>query len=162
MDLEPAPEGAAELARIDADRVGEVPGGREQRGLGHVLAQALGDHRLDLGDHAAGGIGELGVGPGFDDPGAQHQRLELVLVEHQGRQVEALAQGIADARLALDRHPARHQVAHVPVDRPFRDLELFGEVAGAHQLLPAEQLDDLEQAIGAAHRKASGLLRDDL
>ena len=92
----------------------------------------------------------------LDDPGAQHQGLDLVLVEHQRRQIETLAQGIADARFALDRHPARHQIAHVAVDRPLRDLELLREVAGAHQLLPAHQLDDLEQAIGAAHGFLAG------
>jgi hypothetical protein len=96
-------------------------------------------------------LGELRIRPGFDDPGAQNQRFDLMLVEHQRRQIEAVAQGVADAGLAFDRHATRHQVADVPVDRPLRDLEPFGEVAGADQLLPAHDLDDLEQAIGAAH-----------
>ena len=151
MHLEPAPERPAQLARIDRDRLGEMRGGGEQRGVRHVLPQPFRDHGLDLGDHVAGRLGQLGVGPGLDDPGAQHQRLDLVLVEHQGRQVETLAQGVADARLALDRHPARHQIAHVAVDGPLRHLEFLREVAGADQLLPAHELDDLEQAIGATH-----------
>jgi hypothetical protein len=46
------------------------------------------DHRLDLGDDVAGGLGERRRS-GFDDPGAQDQSLDLVLVKHQGRQVEA-------------------------------------------------------------------------
>ena len=63
-------------------------GGGEQGGVGHVLAQPLRDHRLDFGDDVAGRLGQLGIGPGLDDPGAQHQGLDLVLVEHQRRQVE--------------------------------------------------------------------------
>jgi hypothetical protein len=49
------------------------------------------------------------------------------------------------------RHPAGRQVADVAVDGPLRDLQLFGQVPGAHQLAPPQDLDDVEQAVGPAH-----------
>ena len=41
---------------------------------------------------------------------AQRHRLDLVAVQHDRRQVEAVAQHIADPGLALDRHAGHHQV----------------------------------------------------
>ena len=87
----------------------------------------------------------------LDDARAQHQGLDLLLVEHERRQVEARPQHIAHARLALDRHAAGDQVLDVAVDGALRHLQRIAEVAGPRQLLAAHELDDLEQSVGAAH-----------
>lgn len=48
----------------------------------------------------------------------QPQRLQIRGVEHQRRQIEARPHPRAHPRLAVNRHPAPHQVLDVPVDRP--------------------------------------------
>ena len=63
-----------------------------------------------------------------------------------------MAQRVADAGRALDRRARDHEVAHVAVDGALRHLELLREPAsGARSPSPAEQLDDAEEPIGAAH-----------
>ena len=96
-------------------------------------------------------VASSAIGPGLDDARAQHQGLDLLLVEHQRRQVEAGLQHIADARLALDRHAAGDQVLDVAVDGALRHLQRLAQIAGPHQVLAAHELDDLEQSVGAAH-----------
>ena len=65
------------------------------------VAQVLGQHRADLGQHV-GGACELAVGALVHPTRAQRQRGDLLLAEHQGRQHEARPQYVADARLAID------------------------------------------------------------
>ena len=62
---------------------------RQQGGVGHVVAQAVGDDGLHLGDHVAGGGRQLGVGPGLDETGSDCEGFDLGLVEHQRREVGA-------------------------------------------------------------------------
>jgi hypothetical protein len=82
---------------------------------------------------------------------AGHQRHDLVAREHERRQFEALAQKVADPRLAVDRHARGLQVGDVAVDRAFRHLEPLGQRARRDEPAAAQALDDPEQAVGAAH-----------
>ena len=53
----------------------------------------------------------------------EHQRLDLLLLEHERRQVETGLQHVADAGFALDRHAAGDQVLDVAIDRALRHLQ---------------------------------------
>jgi hypothetical protein len=114
-------------------------------------AQGLGQHGLDLGEHVVSGATELGICPAGDDPGAQDQRLELGRREHERRQVVAVAQQVAGAGGAVDRHARADQVSDVAIDGPARDLELVGQRARRDQLAAPQDLDDLEKPVGATH-----------
>ena len=63
------------------------------------------------------------------DPRAEHERLDLVAVEHQRRQVVAGPQAIADAGFAVDRRAGQDQIADVAVDRALRDVQLLARSA---------------------------------
>src|SRR5262249_36876851 len=87
-----------------------------------------------------------------DDPRPEHERLNLFAIEHE-RQIVAGTDPVADAGFALDRRSRQRQIADVAVNRPFRDLQPAGDLRRRrHRAATAEQLDDLEEAIGAAHR----------
>lgn len=90
------------------------------------------------------------------DPHRRDQRLCFLAREHQGRQIEARAHAVADARLAFDRHALRGEIGDVAVDRALRDLEAIGEEARGAEAPAADQLDELEQAVGAAHALTIG------
>ena len=87
----------------------------------------------------------------FDDARPEDERFDLLLLEHERRQVEACAQHVADAGFALDRDAARHEILDVAIDGALGDLERLAQILGARHLLAAHELDNLEQAIGAAH-----------
>jgi hypothetical protein len=91
------------------------------------------------------------VGRRLDNPGAQNQRFDLRFLEHQRRQVEPGPEHIANASLAFDRHAAGHQILDIAVDGAFRYFQRLAQVTGPDRRLAAEQLDDFEQTIGAAH-----------
>ena len=103
----------------------------------------------------------LDAAPGLSEACAEHQRLELLAVEHQRRQVEALAQGIAHAGLALDGDARQHEVADVTIDRALRDFQPLGERAGGGEAPAAQQFDELEQPVGAAHERLRSSQRRD-
>ena len=73
-----------------------------------------------LGQHRVGGLLQRGVLQPLDQPRADGDRLDLVDGEHQRRQVEALAQHVADAGRALDRHAPGLQGGDVAIDRARR------------------------------------------
>jgi hypothetical protein len=66
--------------------------------------------------------------------GTQHGGLDLVLCQHQRRQVQPRLQHIANAGLASDRHPLADQVGDVAIDGPLRGLELGAEPGGGYRL----------------------------
>ena len=84
---------------------------------------------------------------------AERHRVDLVRRQHQRRQIEAAFQHIADTRFAADRHALAHQSGNVAIDGSFGGLQFLGNRVGRHRLPgAAEDLDDLEQAVGFAHR----------
>jgi hypothetical protein len=94
-------------------------------------------------------------------PRADRDGVDLVGGEHQRRQVEAAAQHIADADGAVDWHAARLQRGDIAVDRANGDFELLGERRRGQRLrCRPEGLDDVEETVGAAHRRASFLLTE--
>jgi hypothetical protein len=91
-----------------------------------------------------------------DDPRAEHERLNLFTIEHERRQIVAGPDPVADAGRAFDRRAGQRQIADVAIDRPLRDLQLLGDLRRRrHRAAPAEQLNDLKQTVGAAHRRYS-------
>ena len=124
--------------------------------------------RLSAETRAAGGSTER-ILPSADLDVARHRRIDpalrqprrrdecrgFILREHQRRQVEARAQAVADAGFALDRHALALQVGHVAVDGALRHLEPLRQERGGREPPPADELDDLEQAVGAAHEGRS-------
>jgi len=84
---------------------------------------------------------------------AQHSGIDFVRRQHQRRHVIASFQHIAETGLATDRHALRHQVGDVAIDRAGGAFQLPRDgLAGERRSGPAQNLDDLKQAVGAAHR----------
>src|ERR1700722_16082739 len=108
-------------------------------------------HVLDLRQSRVGRAAQLSVAPVLHHASAEHERLELVLAEHEGRQVVSLAQRVADAGGTLDGNLARDQVVDVAVDCSLAGIELFRERSGGDYAASAQPLNDLEEAIGATH-----------
>ncbi len=117
-----------------------------------MAAQALGQHDRHLVEHAAGGGLQLRIAQALHHAGADRDGFDLVDREHQRRQVEALAQHVTQAGRALDRHAAGLQGRHVAIDRAHGHFQLLGQ-GGRRDRLPgrAQDLDDVEQSVGAAH-----------
>jgi hypothetical protein len=117
-----------------------------------VRPEPLGHHGFDFGEHRLGRPLERRVLDALEHARADRDRLDLVDREHQRRQVEALAQHVAHAGRALDRHAPRLKGGDVAIDGAWRDLELRGERCRGHRLPGAAQgLDDVEKAIRAGH-----------
>ena len=160
--LAPVADGGAHLGHVDLG-LDRVAARDIDRRVGDVAAQAFRQDDRHLVEHPRRGVLQFGVAHALHHARAHGDRLDLVDGEHQRRQVEALAQHVAQAGRALDRHAARLQGRHVAIDRAHRDLELLGKGRRRHRLLGgAEDLDDVEQAVGAAHAPditLSGALR---
>ena len=100
-------------------------------------AERLRDDRADFGDQVLG---------------AEHGGLDLVPGQHQGRNVEAVLKDISAPCLAPDRRALADQVGDVAIDGAFGNLQFVGNRQGGDGLeAPAQDLDNLEQAVGAAH-----------
>src|SRR5262249_47355299 len=112
-----------------------------------------GQDALGLLEKAARVAREGGAAPGLDDARTGDQRLDLILGEHERWQMESLRQRVADPRLALDGNAAADQVLDVAVDGAIRDLELAGDLGRGDRRAHAQELDDLEQSIGAPHER---------
>jgi hypothetical protein len=69
----------------------------------------------------------------------QHQRLDLLLAEHQRRQHEARAQHIAHARLAIDVRAFGLQRVDVAIEGAQRHARRLGERRAAHRMAVAPQ-----------------------
>jgi hypothetical protein len=67
------------------------------------------------------------------EPRAEHERLDLIVVEHERRQVVAGTDAVADTRFAVDRRAREDQIAYVAVDRALRHAEPFGQMRGGRR-----------------------------
>ncbi len=92
-----------------------------------------------------------GAAPGLHEASAEDQSREFVAGEHQWREIEVAAQGVADACLAFDRHARGLKVADVAIDGAIGDLEFFGEHARGLQAAATEDSNDTEESVGASH-----------
>ena len=143
---------APQHRHVDCNLRSPAADGRGQTETLDPSAPMLRHDSGDLRQNVGGGTAEFGIGPTLDDADADQQCLELVLGEHQGRQIVAVAQQVADAGGTFDRHPLPDQFGNIPVDRAHRDLELGREgVGGDGAAGAAQDLDDLEQSVGAPH-----------
>ena len=78
--------------------------------------------------------------------------LDLLQGEHQRRQVKPLAQHIAETRRSFDGNTPRLQRRDIAIDGAHRHFQALRQGSSRHRLRAAPQgLDDIEQAIGAAH-----------
>lgn len=106
----------------------------------------------DLGEEIARGERQCPVSAVSDPLRAQHYGLDLGRAEHQRRHVVLFGQDIAEACRARDRHSLADEGGDIAIDRAGRDLQLGGERRGGNRPgRAAENLDDLEQPVGAAH-----------
>ncbi len=115
-------------------------------------AQTRRQHGGDLRDGGVRRAGKGGIAPGADHARAEDERLDLILREHEGRQLVARSEHIAETRLALDGHAARLQVGHVAVDGADGHFQFAGQFLRGHDPLRAPEIfDDVEETVGAAH-----------
>src|SRR5580704_12529325 len=105
-------------------------------------------HVLDLRQCRVGRAAKLDVAPVLHHASAEHERLELVLAEHERRQIVPFPQRVADSGGALDGNLACDQVADVAVDCALADVELFCKRSGGDYAASAQPLNYLEEAIG--------------
>src|ERR1700722_1271156 len=141
----------AQLSKVERDRHPPHVLRRPQRSIIHHPMQMRRQHVLHLRQCRVGRAAQLGVAPVLHHASAEHERLELVLAEHERRQIVALAQRVADTGGALDWNLARNQVADVAIDSALADVEMFRERSSGHYAASAQPLNDLEEAIGATH-----------
>ena len=72
--------------------------------------------------------------------------------EHgQRRQLETGPQPVSDTSLTLDRHALVLQVRHVTVNRALGHFQALRQMRRRGQATAPDELDDLKQAVGAAH-----------
>lgn len=126
--------------------------GSEQRRPLEPRPEPFGQRHLQPCQRLRRRLRQLAVAPARHDARAEDERFQLLGAEHQRREVEPLAEGVADARFALDGHARGDEVRDVPVYRPLRDLKVPRQRCGGHDRAAAQRLDHLEQPVGPPHR----------
>ena len=138
----------------DIEAVGRGLRTRLGRGcrLQHKGAQIVRNGTGDLGDKIACRLRQHRIAAPRHPLRAQHRRLDLVTGKHQRRHVEIGAKHIAETGFAPDRHALADQVRDVAIDGADRHFEFAADrPRGQRPARAAQDLDDLEQAVGAAH-----------
>ena len=147
--------GAHPGARLrDIDPVGrDFPGRRSaRRRIEDQGSEVFRDRGGDLGNQVACRARERRIAVSRDPLRAEHRRLDLVRGQHERRQVEAAFQHVAEPGFTPHRDALADQRRDVAIDRAFRGFELGRERRRRHGTARAtKDLDDLEQAVGAAH-----------
>jgi len=140
-------------------------------GLRHLETRGVHENGVEAGseirgkdgfnarESGSGGCGVFRSSPGFDETHAEDQGGEFFRLEHERRQVEFAAQGVADAGLAFDGLAGELEVDDVAVDGALGDLKALGEGASGLQAAGAQQLHDAEEAVGAPHARCPLELR---
>ena len=142
------------LDQVDrlAGGVADHPHRRVDLGAGDAVLFGVGQHGADLDQRLVGGACHGGAAKGAHHARAGNQRHDLVTREHQRRKVETLPHHVANAGLAVDRHPGRLQVGDVAIDGSLGNLEPRAELLGGDQTATTQMLHDLKEPVGAAHR----------
>jgi hypothetical protein len=87
-------QAAKGLRHLEAGRV-------HQDGV-ETVGELRGKNGFDAGEGGTGGRGIFCASPGFDEARAEDEGGEFFGREHEGREIEFAAQGVADAGFALD------------------------------------------------------------
>jgi hypothetical protein len=145
--------GLAQGLQPGAHDVVQPQRGRIERQRFRRNARGRRQHREDLAQPRFDVARQRRVDPALREPRRSHERRGLVLREHQRRQLEAHAQPVAHAGFAFDRHALVLQVGHVAVHRALRHLQALREKRGRGEPAPADELHELEEAVGAAHQR---------
>src|SRR3954466_16163960 len=135
-------DGSAQGLETGAEALTDVEVRRHQRGGFELRLEPRRQDVLDLLQRLFRRARELLVRPRAHDPGAEHQRLDLLLVKHQRRQLEAAVERIAHPRLALDGHSRGEKVADVAIDGPLGHLQRLRQLPRGGRAAPPETLDD--------------------
>src|SRR5690606_9502808 len=115
----------------------------------------LWEHRADLDQCLLSGPCHLRAAKGPHHPRASGQCDDLIAREHQRWQFKALPRQIAHPCLAIDRYTGGLEVGYVAIDGALGDFQPFAQHTCRHKTATAKVLDDLKQAVGAAHGKGS-------
>ena len=141
------------MARPSADRDPPIVVGTNSGVSASSGSSSFGSTAGDLVQNRFAGSCERRIAELANNPRPEHERLNLFAIEHERWQVVSGTESVADARFAVDRRARQDQIADVAVDRPLRNLQLGGDVRrGRGGAAPSQQLDDLEQTVGATHR----------
>ncbi len=125
---------------------------REDARAQRALAKFGRQHGFDLEQRGLRAAGETLARERAHEARADDQGFELFGGEHQRRDVRALAQHVADAGFAFDRHAGELQVRDIAIDRAQRYRQRLGETPRRQRgAASAQGVDDEEQAIGATH-----------
>ena len=119
-----------------------------------VCAQ-LGQHVGDLGGDPVGGHLQLLIASTVQQLQPDRNRLDLLAVEHQRRQIIARPHDVADTGRTVDRHARGLQRRDVAIDGAGGDLQRLGKLCGGHRpARAAQQVNQIEEPVRATHDRA--------
>jgi len=107
--------------------------------------------RFDFEEGGAGSFPQRWVRPSLNHAGSSDQSLQLIFGKTKGRQLCVTTKTIARTSLSLDSHAGFLEVSHIAVDRTNRYAKLFREPLRRRKAVTAQELDNLEKAVGTAH-----------
>ena len=119
--------------------------------MGAYSAWAWGQHRQNLAQRPFHLARQTWVQPHLCQAGGRHQRIGLALAEHERGQLKPRPQAVPHTGLALNGHALVLQVGHIAVNRALRDFQPLRQERRRRQPPPPDELNDLEQAVSAAH-----------
>ena len=117
-----------------------------------ACARVIRQNAFDLDECLFCGLGHGKTAPGADQPRPGDEGDDFILGEHERWQVETFAHQVSDTGFTVDRDAGADQVGDVAVDRSLADLEPVGQSCSRGEPTAPEILDDLKEAVGAAHQ----------
>src|SRR5262249_31794712 len=138
----------------DVEAVGRETGGRGHVGPGLEYKRSKPSRHdgADLGDQIPRRPHQLRIAMLRHPLRTQHGRFDLLLCEHERRQVQPRLQYVADPGLTPDWYALADEAGDVAIDGPPRDPELGGERVRGYRFWRAPQdLDDLKKPVGGSH-----------
>ena len=118
----------------------------------HRLAQICRQDGRDLGQRFIRRLRQNDIGIADYPAQAQHQRIDFLIVEGEGRQEEPFAQNISHARFAFDSRTFGNESGDVAIERALGHAEFLRKrVSGHRPPVTAECLHQVEKARGAGH-----------
>src|SRR5262249_50224473 len=97
-------------------------------------------------------VAERRIGTLRDPARSEHQRLDLLLGEHQRRQHEARAKHVTDAGLAINAGALGVERLDIAIERAQRHAKLLRQRRRAdRKAMPPKELDQIKQSLRAGH-----------